>query len=1168
MTRTVFMFSGQGSQYHQMGRELYDSEPVFRDTLHRLDALVAPEVGGSVIARMYDAGHPLSRPFTDTRYTNPAIVMVELALAETLVSHGVTPDLLLGVSLGEYTASVLAGVMEPGDCLRRLVGMARSVSASVPGGMLAVLADEGLYHREPVLHQELDLAARNYDEHFVVAGPVEALERAEAFLSERQVPFQRVFVSHGFHSRLMDASRPAFEALWADADLRPPRIPLVSSATAGPLTQVTPEHLWRVARQPMEFAATVRALEPQGPHLYIDAGPSGTLHNFVRALLAARTGTRSESMPLLSQFTKDARLLTRIRDRAGAQGAPVPVATPAVVAKGSPMKVYGFPGQGSQVKGMGANLFDEFPELVEQADEILGYSLRELCLTNPEGRLKRTEFTQPALYAVEALTYLRRARQDPPPDYLIGHSLGEYAALFAADAFDFGTGLRLVARRGKLMGRATGGGMAAVLGLDLDTVEAVLTEAGPTGVDIANHNSPEQIVVAGPTADLDRAREVFEARGARVAVLNVSAPFHSRYMRPTAEEFRTLLDATEFRPPKIPVIANLDARPHRPERVREVLAGQIAGSVRWVDTIRYLLERGDFEFEELGPGRTLTKLVAKVRQLVGPVPPTGTEWAVLPWTEPLRSAEPVSPPRAKPEASPATASVAAGSAVGAESMPRPAGPPPADKPWAAAPSVAVAGTTALGTEAAAVTPAAAHAQPSAALVPPAPGAEPEPLHPPAALPASALTPESLGASAFRTRYGLRYAYLAGGMYGGVSSEALLIALAQAGGMAFFGAAGLPLAEVETSLRTVRDALGAHGPFGVNLLHRHGHPHEEQALVDLLLRLGITVVEASGFLRITPALVKYRFKGGRVIAKVSRTDTAEMFLRPAPDDMVRALLERGEVTEQEAARAAGLPMADDLCVEGSGWHAEAADLAMLLPAVLRLRDALAGPWPRIHVGAAGGIGTPEAAAAAMVLGAEFLLTGSVNQCTVEAATSTDVKEMLERLDIHDTEPAPWDEMFELGVRTRVVKRGVFFPARADRLYQLWRMFDGFDELGTETRRQIEDTYLRRSFEEAWREAAAREGTTAPEHEVPAKRRLALACRTYLHHGFELARTGVPGRKVDYLVYCGPAMGAFNQWVRGSSMEPWQARTIDAVTDRLLSDTARLLTDRGVTVLPAM
>lgn len=278
------------------------------------------------------------------------------------------------------------------------------------------------------------------------------------------------------------------------------------------------------------------------------------------------------------------------------------------------MKVYGFPGQGAQVKGMGGSLFAEFPEYTAAADSILGYPIRRFCLENPGGRLRLTQFTQPALYVVEALSYLRRTREDPtPPDCLMGHSVGEYAALFAAGVFDFATGLRLVRRRAELMARAGGGGMAAVIGCDLATVESVLATAGLTGLDIANYNAPGQFVLAGPEGELEEAGKRFGERGARYVALNVSAPFHSRYMREAANEFGKILAITAFQPPCVPVLANVDGRPYRAELIAERLAGQLAHPVRWMESVRYLTELGDFEFIELGPGHTLTKLVTQTR---------------------------------------------------------------------------------------------------------------------------------------------------------------------------------------------------------------------------------------------------------------------------------------------------------------------------------------------------------------------------------------------------------------------------------------------------------------------------------------------------------------------------------------------------------------------------
>jgi malonyl CoA-acyl carrier protein transacylase len=251
------------------------------------------------------------------------------------------------------------------------------------------------------------------------------------------------------------------------------------------------------------------------------------------------------------------------------------------------------------------------------APATLGYSIRRLCVDDPDEALGQTAFTQPALFVVNAMTF--RARGDAgaaPPDYLVGHSLGEYNALVAAGVLDFATGLRLVQRRGSLMGKVTGGGMAAVIGLAPERIAAVLGESDAgRRVDVANFNSFEQTVVAGPTADLAAVRPALEAAGARTVIpLKVSAPFHSRYMAEPMRTFTTFLDTCVFGPPTIPVIANATAQPYPPEAVRETLARQIAQSVRWLDSMLYLLDRGATDFEEIGPGRVLTKLLAQIRK--------------------------------------------------------------------------------------------------------------------------------------------------------------------------------------------------------------------------------------------------------------------------------------------------------------------------------------------------------------------------------------------------------------------------------------------------------------------------------------------------------------------------------------------------------------------------
>jgi len=276
-----------------------------------------------------------------------------------------------------------------------------------------------------------------------------------------------------------------------------------------------------------------------------------------------------------------------------------------------------FPGQGSQAKGMGGDLFDRFPEMTAAADRVLGYSIKALCLDDPRGELGLTQFTQPALFVVNALTFRARAESGKPaPDFLAGHSLGEYNALLAAGCFDFATGVALVKERGALMGRVSGGGMSAVIGLEPDRIQSVLHESDEgRRVDVANFNSFDQTVIAGPKEDLAAVQPALEGAGARMVVpLNVSAPFHSRYMRDAQREFEGFLQGFEFAPPSIPVVSNVRARPYEGDMVRATLAEQIGNSVRWLDSMLYLMERPEPSFEECGPGQVLTKLLKQIQK--------------------------------------------------------------------------------------------------------------------------------------------------------------------------------------------------------------------------------------------------------------------------------------------------------------------------------------------------------------------------------------------------------------------------------------------------------------------------------------------------------------------------------------------------------------------------
>jgi malonyl CoA-acyl carrier protein transacylase len=273
-----------------------------------------------------------------------------------------------------------------------------------------------------------------------------------------------------------------------------------------------------------------------------------------------------------------------------------------------------FPGQGTQAKGMGAGLFERFRDHVALAGDILGYDVARLCLEDPDNRLDDTRYTQPALYVVNALSYWDGLeRGEPPGEILLGHSLGEYNALLAAGAFDFETGLKLVAQRAALMAEQRGGAMLAVVGPSAAGLAGLLAEHDLTTLDVANRNTPTQNVLSGPENDIAQAQRVLADRGARVVRLRVSAAFHSRYMRPARDEFAAFLRGFRFAPLTATVIANVTARPYRDDAVARTLSDQIAGTVRWSDSVAAVLRQVSADqFREIGGAGVLTRMVRQI----------------------------------------------------------------------------------------------------------------------------------------------------------------------------------------------------------------------------------------------------------------------------------------------------------------------------------------------------------------------------------------------------------------------------------------------------------------------------------------------------------------------------------------------------------------------------
>jgi trans-AT polyketide synthase/acyltransferase/oxidoreductase domain-containing protein len=614
-TKLIFMFSGQGSQYYHMGETLFESDANFRRTMSDLDEIARPLLGASVIGEIYHRTRTLSEPFLSLQFSHAAIFMVQYSLVKALEAVDVLPDAVLGCSLGEFVAATVAGVMDMEAALKLVIKQVNALEAScAEGRMVAVLAPLELYHSTPVLRDNTTIAAISGPAHFVVAGSQEQTSLAVAYMRENDIIHQELAVTYAFHSSLMDPARERYLGNLRQQEFLPPSLPFISAASASELRQLPADHFWAVLRQPINYSGAVGIAEaantPAGECVYIDVGPSGSLANLIKYNI--RPGSGSTAQAIMTPFRQEQKRMEEVKkfQRKGEEHRRM-----SIPIRNQRRLAYVFPGQGSQKKGMGEGLFEAFPELTDRAGEVLGYSVRELCLDDPRRELNQTQFTQPATYVVNALSFLQKREAGYAPDFVAGHSLGEYSALFAAGAVDFETGLRLVKKRGELMAAMKDGGMAAVKGLDKESVHRVIQEEGLREIDMANYNSQDQVVISGPRDLILRSGRFFEAAGATLYfLLNVSGAFHSRLMQPVKEEFSRFLRTCQFFPLKTPLISNVEATYYSDEKVMYLLAEQLTSPVRWVDTILFLLEQGPVDIQEVGPGDVLTKLVSTIKK--------------------------------------------------------------------------------------------------------------------------------------------------------------------------------------------------------------------------------------------------------------------------------------------------------------------------------------------------------------------------------------------------------------------------------------------------------------------------------------------------------------------------------------------------------------------------
>lgn len=437
-----------------------------------------------------------------------------------------------------------------------------------------------------------------------------------------------------------------------------------------------------------------------------------------------------------------------------------------------------------------------------------------------------------------------------------------------------------------------------------------------------------------------------------------------------------------------------------------------------------------------------------------------------------------------------------------------------------------------------------------------------------------LYPEWLGDPGFCAGHGVRFPYAGGEMANGIATTRMVTALAEADLLGFFGAGGLHHRDVERAVAELGARLGDRRNWGVNLIHSPQEPELEERVAALLIDRRVPVVSASAYMALTPAVVRCAVAGlttdpaGRVLrrtrifAKVSRPEVAEQFLSPAPPEILRALVGRGDLTEREADLAAHVPVAEDITVEAdSGGHTDNRPLGVLLPVVLALSAGLAarhGYRTPPRVGAAGGLGTPQAVAAAFAMGAAYVVTGSVNQVSVEAGLSDEGKILLGAADVADVTMAPASDMFELGVRLQVLRRGTMFAARAQQLYDVYVSYDSLEEIPDEVRARLERNVLRGTVDDVWTATRRYWRDRDPEQldraERDPKHRMALLFRSYLGRSSRWAMTGERDRRTDYQIWCGPAMGAFNRWTKDSFLGRPENRSAVQIALNLLEGAA--------------
>lgn len=436
-----------------------------------------------------------------------------------------------------------------------------------------------------------------------------------------------------------------------------------------------------------------------------------------------------------------------------------------------------------------------------------------------------------------------------------------------------------------------------------------------------------------------------------------------------------------------------------------------------------------------------------------------------------------------------------------------------------------------------------------------------------------LYPEWLGDRRFGEAHGCRFPYVVGEMARGLATPAMVVASAKAGFCGFYGAAGLDLDTIRAAVREIGHATEGL-PWGTNLIHSPNEPDLERATVELYLGEGVRRISASAFMAMTPNVVHYSYRGARtdstgrivrpnqILAKVSRPEVAAQFMAPPPKEMLESLLRDGRLTPAEARIAQYVPVAEDVTAEAdSGGHTDNRPLAVLLPLLEAERDRAAARLrgvPAVRVGAAGGLGNPAAVSAAFAMGAAYVLTGTINQTTRESGLSETARRMLVDAGMADVTMAPSADMFELGVKVQVLRKGSMYAQKAGRLFELYRSYASIDEIPPSIRQGIEREIFGRDLGKVEIDVEKFFSTRKPDELRRAaqdgRHKMALIFRWYLGMSSRWPITGQKDRQLDYQIWCGPAIGAFNEWARGSFLADLESRSVTQVGLNLLEGAA--------------